>query len=161
MQIENKIIIFHGINEANYFKKGNGYFEDALKIIQNKYPEKVDIITARSVAYATYIDLYNKSHIVLDQVFTYDQGYNALEAMAKGKVVFTGAEKEFEEYYQLNDPVCINALPNVESLVSSLSYLIENQQQITAISVRARQFIEKEHNYRTVAARYLSAWDEE
>jgi hypothetical protein len=71
--------------------------------------------------YATYIDLYNKSHIVLDQVFSYDQGYNALEAMAKGKVVLQ-VKKEFEEYYQLNDPVCINALPNVESLVSSLSY---------------------------------------
>lgn len=161
VKIENKIIIFHGINEANYFKKGNEYFEYALKIIQNKYPEKVDIITARNVAYATYIDLYNKSHIVLDQVFSYDQGYNALEAMAKGKVVFTGAEKEFEEYYQLNDPVCINALPNVESLVSSLSYLLENHQQIAAISVRARQFIEKEHNYQTIAAQYLSAWDEE
>jgi hypothetical protein len=39
------------------------------------------------VPYATYIELYNKSHIVLDQVFSYDQGYNALEAMAKGKVV--------------------------------------------------------------------------
>jgi hypothetical protein len=35
--IENKIIYFHGINEANYLKKGNAYFEDALKIIENKY----------------------------------------------------------------------------------------------------------------------------
>ena len=161
INIENKIIIFHGINEANYFKKGNGYFEDALKIIENKYSKNVEIITARSVPYATYIDLYNKSHIVLDQVFTYDQGYNALEAMSKGKVVFTGAEKEFMEHYILSEKVCINALPDVDNLIEKLSFLIENPNEILALGKRARQFIEKEHNYRTVAARYLSAWDEE
>jgi hypothetical protein len=38
-----------------------------LKIIENKYSKMSKIITARSVPYATYIDLYNKSHIVLDQ----------------------------------------------------------------------------------------------
>jgi hypothetical protein len=31
----------------------------------------------------TYINSYNKAHILLDQVYAYDQGYNALEAMAK------------------------------------------------------------------------------
>ena len=40
---------------------------------------------------------FDTAHILLDQVYAYDQGYNALEAMAKGKVVFTGAEKEWEE----------------------------------------------------------------
>jgi hypothetical protein len=61
-------LLFFGINEANYFKKSNGYFEDAFKIIENKYSKNVQDIIARSVPYATYIDLYNKSHIVLDQV---------------------------------------------------------------------------------------------
>ena len=38
---------------------------------------------------------YEQAHIILDQVYAFDQGYNALEAMAKGKVVFTGAEAIF------------------------------------------------------------------
>jgi hypothetical protein len=38
-------------------------------------------------SYTTYINSYNKAHILLDQTYAYDQGYNALEAMAKGKVV--------------------------------------------------------------------------
>jgi hypothetical protein len=59
---------------------------------QTKIQFKVEIIT-KSIPYKDYINLY-KSHIVLDQVFSYDQGYNALEAMAKA-VVFTGAETEF------------------------------------------------------------------
>jgi hypothetical protein len=53
----------------------------------------VEIITTKVFPIKTTL-IYNKSHIVLDQVFSYDQGYNALEAMAKA-VVFTGAETEF------------------------------------------------------------------
>jgi glycosyltransferase involved in cell wall biosynthesis len=156
--IKDKIVVFHGINEANYYKKGNNYFEKALENIEEKYGDKVEIITTRSIPYATYIELYNKAHILLDQTFSYDQGYNALEAMAKGKVVFTGAEQEFIDHYNLTERVCINALPEAENLVTELSHLIENPQEIIAIGKRARTFIEKEHDYITIAKKYLEVW---
>jgi glycosyltransferase involved in cell wall biosynthesis len=161
LNIENKIIIFHGINETNFLKKGNQFFEAALKIIQNKYPDLVEVITTKSVPYATYIELYNKSHIVLDQVFSYDQGYNALEAMAKGKVVFTGAETEFMEHYNLSEKVCVNALNNVDYLIKELSFLIENPDEIRAIGRRARQFVEHKHDYKKIAAQYLDTWEQD
>ena len=155
-----KTIIFHGINRANYFKKGNDYFEAALKKIQLKYAEKVEVITVENVPYSEYIQKYNSAHILLDQVFAYDQGYNALEAMAKGKVVFTGAEKDFLERYNLkDDEVCINALPDVESLVSKLGWLIENPENILEIGKNARSFIEREHNYISIAKKYLEVWE--
>jgi glycosyltransferase involved in cell wall biosynthesis len=78
--------------------------------------------------------------------------------MAKGKVVFTGAEKEFEEYYNLTDKVAINALPNVASLVNELSFLIENPNEIQAIGKRARTFLVKEHDYIKVAEKYIDIW---
>lgn len=156
--IDNKIIIFHGINEANYYKKGNNYFEKALETIEKKYGDKVEIITTRSIPYTTYIELYNKAHILLDQVFTYDQGYNALEAMSKGKVVFTGAEKEFTSHYNLSERVAVNALPDTESLVTELSFLIENPDEIIAIGKRARAFVANEHDYKIIGKRYLDVW---
>jgi glycosyltransferase involved in cell wall biosynthesis len=158
LAIESKIIIFHGINDANYYKKGNDFFEKALKIIESKYGSKVEIITTRDVPYAAYIDSYNKAHILLDQTYSYDQGYNALEAMAKGKVVFTGAEIEFTKHYNNKESVCINATADVDHLVSELSFLIENPDQIIAIGQRARAFIEKEHDYIQIAERYMETW---
>jgi hypothetical protein len=158
LKIEDKIIIFHGINSENYYKKGNDFFEKALEIIAKKYANTVSIIVAKSLPYKTYIDLYKKAHIVLDQVYAYDQGYNALEAMAKGKVVFTGAEKEFEILYNLTEKVAINALPDVEYLVKELSFLIENPIEIIAIGKRARAFIEHEHDYRNSAKKYIAIW---
>ena len=157
-KIEDKIIIFHGINSENYYKKGNDFFEKALEIIAKKYPNKVAIIVAKSLPYKTYIDLYKKAHIVLDQVYAFDQGYNALEAMAKGKVAFTGAEKEFEIYYNLTAKVAINALPDVEYLVKELSFLIENPNEIIAIGKRASAFVEQEHDYRNSAKKYIAIW---
>jgi glycosyltransferase involved in cell wall biosynthesis len=118
----------------------------------------VEIIITRSIPYASYINLFNKSHIVLDQVFSYDQGYNALEAMAKGKVVFTGAEKEFVTYYSLADSVCVNALPEVDKIVNELSFLIENPNEILELGKRARAFVEKEHHYIEITQKYLQIW---
>ena len=154
-----KIIIFHGINRANYYKKGNDYFEAALEIIEKKYPKRVEIIAVENLPYSEYIEKYNSSHIVLDQVFAYDQGYNALEAMAKGKVVFTGAETEFLKYYNLQeDAVCINALPDVEYLFKKLEELILNHERLTEISKNAKAFIEREHNFISIADKYLETW---
>lgn len=156
--IVDKIVIFLGINKGSYLSKGIVFFEKALAIIKEKYADKIDIQIVQNLPYNEYISLYNKAHIVLDQVYAFDQGYNALEAMAKGKVVFTGAEKEFEAHYNLTEKVAINALPDVDAIVNELAFLIENPTEITAISKRARAFIEKEHHYRKVAELYLEKW---
>ena len=160
LEIEDKVVIFLGINRLSYIKKGINYFEKALEIIQKKYTDKIEIIVTENLPYKEYISKYNKAHILLDQVFAYDQGYNALEAMAKGKVVFTGAETEFLNQYQLQeDEVCINALPDENEIAAKLSYLIEHPEKMIEISKNARKFIEKEHNHTIIAAKYLTCWE--
>lgn len=160
LKIEDKIIIFLGINRGTYYTKGIAFFEKALEIIKVKYSSKIEIIIAENLPYQTYINQYNRAHIILDQVYSFDQGYNALEAMAKGKVVFTGAENEFTQYYNLTEKVTINALPDVDYLINELEHLINNPNEIIAIGTRARNFIEKEHNYIEVANKYLSKWND-
>jgi len=156
--INESIIIFHGINRESYFKKGNDFFEKALIIIQKKYGSKVEIITSKNVPYDIFINLYNGAHILLDQLYGHDQGSNGLEAMAKGKAVFTNASIVFEKHYNLTEKVAINALPDVDYLVNELSFLIENPTEIMAIGKRARAFLEKEHDYLRITEKYLEIW---
>ena len=159
LDIKDKIIIFHGVNRHNYFKKGNDIFDQALDIIRNKFSDRVDIIRTESLPYDDYIKIYDSCHILLDQVYAYDQGYNALEAMAKGKVVFTGAEQEWLKHYGLEeDTVAINALPDAENIAKKMEWLILNPDKILEISKNARVFIEKEHDYKTIADRYVKVW---
>ncbi len=158
--ITDKINIFFGINRLSYYKKGSHIILKALKIIETDYPDKVQIILAENLPYASYIQKYNDAHILIDQLYSYDQGYNALEAMAQGKCVLTGAELEFEDYYHLEAPVAVNVLPNVDDLVAKLTDLIAHPEKILALSKRARKFIEQHHNYKTVAQQYLKIWQE-
>ena len=72
--ISDRIIIFLGINRSNYDTKGISYFEKALEIIEKKYPQKVQIDIVENLPYQEYIGKYDKAHIVLDQVLSFDQG---------------------------------------------------------------------------------------
>jgi glycosyltransferase involved in cell wall biosynthesis len=156
--ISDKIVIFHGKNKYGFIKKGSIYFEKALEEIKAKYGDKIEIVLVNSLPYVKYEQLLNRAHIVLDQVYGFDQGYNALEAMAKGKVVFTGAEIEFYNHYNLTKKVAVNAIDDVNYLVRELSNLIENQERIIEIGQNARAFIENEHNYIEIAKKYIEVW---
>ena len=161
MELKDKIKIFHGVNTLSIIKKGNDYFTEALKIIASKYGDKVQITTTHSLPYDEYIKTYDACHILLDQIYSFDQGYNALEAMAKGKVVFTGAEQEWLDYYGLEkDTVAINSLPDVGYLVEKLSWLIEQPENILQISKNARAFVELNHNYKDIAQTYIKTWNQ-
>ena len=156
---KNKIFILHAINSKNKIKKGNEFFEKSLILIEEKYKNIIKIVKTIDRPYSEHIINVNECDILLDQVYAYDQGYNALEAMALGKVVFTGAEKEWVEFYNIkDDSVAINALPDISKIVEKLSWLIENPLQLKSISKNARKFIEEHHDYKNIANKYLKTW---
>lgn len=152
------IVIFLGINRWNAAQKGIRFFEEAIAFIKQKYGDAVEIIISENLPYSEYIRSYERAHIILDQVYGFDQGYNALEAMAKGKVVFTGAETEFMQHYGLTERVAINALPDTQAIANELEFLIQNPPEIVAIAKRARAFVEKEHDYLKIAQKYVDIW---
>ena len=138
LNFDNKIKIFHGINTKSMLKKGNIIFTKALELISEKYKDEIEIITTSNIPYSQYIEYYNECHILLDQVYAYDQGYNALEAMAKGKIVFTGAEQEWLDHYKLaEDTVAINAEPDATKIAKKLDWLIQNPDRMKEISNNA------------------------
>lgn len=153
-----KINILHGINQKNYEKKGNIFFEQALNYIQNRYSDSVHIEVIYDLPYPIYAEKIKKCHILLDQVFAHDQGYNALEAMAMGKVVFTGAGIYFQKHYRLEYPVAIATSPNTQQIIKDLERLILTPKLILEIGKNARNFIEKHHHYKDIAQRYLDTW---
>ena len=115
-------------------------------------------MTSENLPYNKFINLYDRAHILLDQLYGHDQGSNGLEAMAKGKAVFTNATYVFKKQYNLDEKVAINGLPDVDYLVKQLSFLIDNPDEIKALGKRARTFIEKEHNYVKIAAKFVTVW---
>ena len=155
-----KISILHAINSSNKIKKGNRFFEEALKIIDEKFKDKISINTTYDLPYIEHLENLKKCDILLDMVYAYDQGYNALEAMAMGKIVFTGAEDEWLKLYNIKeDTVVINAVPNTMRIVEKLVWLIENPKMLKSISVNARKFIENNHDFEKIAKKYIKTWE--
>jgi glycosyltransferase involved in cell wall biosynthesis len=150
--------ILLGINTNNYTKKGLKYFDEALTRIEKKYPNVI-IKKTTNLPFKDYMAEVKKADILLDQIYGYDQGYNALQAMALGKVVFTGAEQAFLAYYNLKeDEVAINALPDVDYLVHKLSSLIESPKKTKTIGANAKAFVLKHHKAKEVAKKYVETW---
>jgi len=158
IRIENKINIFHGINKGSYYKKGSDKIISVLKKLKNKYGNRIEITTVENKAYNEYISLYKNSHIFIDQLYSYDQGYNALEAMAAGKCVVTGFEEECVNYYKINQEVAVNASIEEEKLFIQLENLIQNPTRIIEIGKNARKFIETHHGYKEMAQKYVDLW---
>ncbi len=155
-----KVVIFLGINSGNYHVKGIRFFEKALQEIQSRWPDQTEIIITRDVPYATYHAHFHRAHLLLDQVYAFDQGYNALEAMAQGKVVFTGAEQEFLTHYGIQaNTVAINALPNVDYLVKQIESFIQSPEKIKEVSERAQAFIRQHHDHIAIAKTYCQRWE--
>lgn len=155
---DTKIIIFQGINRGNYYPKGQDIFSKALEIVRLQASHKVHIISTQNLPYKEYMKTYASCHILLDQVYSLDQGYNALEAMARGKVVFTGAGKHFIQQYQLSETVAIDAVPDAQKIADELLELVNNPEKLLQISKNAREFIEKHHDYKKVAQKYITTW---
>jgi len=158
LDISGKIVIFFGINLLSYYKKGSHIILNVLDRINNDFSDKVEIILAQNLPYDEYMEKYNEAHIFIDQLYSYDQGFNALEAMARGKCVLTGAETEFEDYYKLQKQVAVNVLPNENDLYQKIIDLIQQPELIKTIGSNARYFIEKHHDYKKVAQQYLQIW---
>jgi hypothetical protein len=92
-------------------------------------------------------------------VYAYDQGYNALRSYGKRKSGFYRCRKRIYGALSVNrKSLCKRFTGCGCYLVQELSFLIENPEEISNISKRARAFIEKEHHYVTIAQKYVDVW---
>ncbi len=153
-----RIHIFLGINRSNYWKKGINYFEEALELLRKKYPDKFKVTIAENLPYTQYIQELRNAHILLDQVLAYDQGYNALEGMLCGKVVFAGAGEQFLNARKLDSVPVIDAQPNTKKIFQQLETLIKDPDKINTMGKSAREYVIEFHDSVTIAEKYVEVY---
>lgn len=155
------IKIFHGWQPNKEFRKGNIFFDDAVKKLIKKYPGKISYKIIGGVPYSEYIKTFNDSHIFLDQCLSMDQGVNALIALAKGKVVFSGLSDDLIEYYNLKNQIpLINSKPDVDYIYEKLEFLILNPSLLEVYSKNSISFMLDKHEYNYVVSQYLKVWND-
>lgn len=155
-KIEGKIVIFHGLNRE---LKGTRIIIEALKLIELKYPNDVEVVIQGRLPLVDYLKLIERTNIVVDQCYSYSYGMNALYSMSLGKVVLSGNEPENGLEFNRDDIPIVNILPDVNSIFNEIEFFVLNPDKILSVGIQSREFVEKFHSPKLVANQYISVFE--
>lgn len=158
-EICDKIVIMHGVNR--YYEKGSDYIIPAMERIKKDYPNKVDLKIVSRLPLKEYMEIMSKSNILIDQAYAYSAGMNAVEALAMGKVVLGGNERNNAETLGVEEFPIINIVPDENQIYSVLEDLVLNPEKIKMISIESRKTACELYDCKKVAARYVELFNKE
>ncbi len=159
-QANGRIRIFHGVSRKAF--KGSDLIVEAMKQVRDRYPDKVELEIVEQLPLADYLERVQKSNLVIDQAYSKGYGMNALYAMARGKVVLSGQCPELVPLFGMDSCPVIDIPPDASGIAEILGNLVErisgDGEALSRMGRETREFVEKYHSSRKVAARYLDAW---
>lgn len=157
--LNGKLKVFVGVQKKRQVWKGTDKIIKELQKLKRKL--NIDIEVVSNVPYEEYLKLYNDCNVLVDQLYSYSPGMNALTSMAKGKIVVSGGEKEM---YKILDKNNVDNFPiiNINPLSSITKQLEEelslSREEVLRKGKESRMFVEKYHNYIDVAEKYMAFW---
>jgi hypothetical protein len=153
--VNKKITFFHGLTRAC---KGGEFIIKAFDILSKKYPRDVNFLCKGGLPFNDYIELLQGTHVVLDDVNAYSLGMNGLFSMAQGKIVMGGVEQVASNEMGYSFCPAINLTRDVDHIISSIEYILDNKNKIEEIGYKSRLFIETYHDHIHIAQEYLNLW---
>ena len=152
--------VFIGINKIRASFKGASLMMRVADDLAKKYPHCVVVNKVENVPFATYKNIMEDSDVVIDQIYSYSPGMNALLAMSEGKIVVSGGEQEF--YELLGEDKCrpiINTAPTYDSLYKSLEDLVLHPELIGELKRKSREYVIRNHDYMNVAKQMVEIYE--
>ena len=156
---ERKIRFFIGIQKTRSVYKGTDIMLRALERLATDYPNDCELLKAESVPFEQYSKMIEECDVLLDQLYGYTPGMNALLAMSEGKIVVGGAEPEcYDILGERTLHPMVNVTPSEQDVYDKLEWLIKNKQQIVTMQQQSIEFVAKHHNPVKVAQQYTEFW---
>lgn len=155
-----KLRVFIGISRGRSEFKGTDIMLRAAQDLQRRYPDRMELTVAEGLSYDEYCKMMDRSDVMLDQLYSYGPGMNALLSMSKGMVTFTGGEPE--HYDIMGETQCrpiIAVQPSYDSVYDNLERLILTPEGIGRIKAESREYVIRNYEYRKVARQYESIYN--
>ena len=155
-----RLRFFIGIQRNRSIYKGTDIMLRALEKLYNEHPDKCEILKAENVPYEQYSKMIEDCDILLDQLYGYSPGMNALLALAKGKIVVGGAEEEcYEIIGEKNLRPMVNVIPDEQDVYNKLRSLLLNKESIAEMQINSMEYIERHHQPQHIAKKYIEFWE--
>lgn len=156
---ERKIRFFIGIQKERSIYKGTDIMLRALERLAAEHTDDCELLKAESIPFEEYSKMIEDCDVLLDQLYGYSPGMNALLAMSKGKIVVGGAEPEcYDILGEESLRPMVNVTPSEEDVYEKLEWLVKNKQMIAAMQQQSIEFVAKHHNPEKVAQQYIDFW---
>ncbi|PUE59625.1 glycosyltransferase [Limnohabitans curvus] len=154
--VKNKLVVFHGLNRYGF--KGTKYVESAFEYLGKKYPNDLELIIKGHMPLAEYLTLMERANVVIDQTSSYSLGISGIYALAMGKVVMGGAERESLDCFKIQKSPVINIIPDSYDLIQKIEALLERRSDIEFLGEESRKYCEDHHSHLKVAQKYVEQW---
>ncbi len=152
--VGDKVLVFHGIIRP--IDKGTKYIVDAMEQLQKGYPDIVECIADGGMPLDEYLEVLDKTNILMDQACADYTGMNGLYGLAMGKVVFAGNIPEMRAEIGEKDIPIINIEPDAGQIYNELAKVVTDKDRIQTLSKASREYIERVHDAKVVARQYVS-----
>ena len=148
-----KIVLFNGALRAT---KGTFFIDEALRVLINKYGDRI-IIRNDRLPYEQFIQTLHEFDLYIDLCTDYDYGMSAIAAMSAGCVVFSGNEVETAKEFGITESIPVVSIsPNIQDIVEKISRFVDKPEEINKVGKMSRQFVEKYHECSSVAKQYIN-----
>ena len=160
LDLRGPIKILVGMKGNKETQKGTAKMLEICKSIESELPEVCEVRAVKNLSLSDYLEEVRNSHIVIDQLYSYSPGMNALQTMALGRITASGGQPEFYEYIgESNHPIfCLSPLEDDASIKSRLKNLILDKDMLQKMSEDGRKFVEKYNDVRKIAPLFEQHW---
>lgn len=162
MSMEGPTRILVGMRSKMEIQKGTARLLDLCKELEKEMAGKLEVKIVKDLSLSDYLDELRKSHIVIDQLYSYSPATNALQTMALGRITASGAQPEYYEYINEDSrPIfCLSPLEDEAIVKQRLRMLIEDKAHMQKMALEGRRLSEKHNDVRNIAPIFEKHWED-
>lgn len=138
-----------------------------LRIAERRASGSVKATLVCDVSYKKYLEYLSEAHVVVDQLYALSPATNALDTMAMGRVVASGAsslyysfigEKDFASHHDSGPIIGLDPRLSDDELAEMLLNACADSLRLKQRSAAGRALVEKHNDVKVVADRFLEAY---
>ena len=153
--------ILIGMRGNMEIQKGTARLLDICRKLEEEMPGQLEVRAVKDLPLAEYLDELRKSHIVIDQLYSYSPATNALQTMALGRVTASGGQPEYYSYInEETRPVfCLSPLEDEDTIKERLRALALDKERLKKMAEEGRRLTERHNDVRDIASIFESHWE--
>ena len=160
MDLDGPVRILIGMRGNMEIQKGTAHMLDICRELQSEMQDQLEVRAVRNLSLSDYLDELRRSHIVIDQLYSYSPATNALQTMALGRITASGGQPEYYRYVgEESRPVfCLSPLEDKGTIKERLRQLILDKEGMKRMALEGRRLVERHNDVRSIAPLFETHW---